>query len=356
MKPTTRTNGVPAWTNGASNRQAGPTVPDRWLSSTEVSEMAGVSTDTVRSWVKRGKLNGFKIGRRFRFLEKDVKNLLRRRGSGATIVGSRKDCGVPMGGLMTPDDLAIVLGVDLGLVENWMKTGCLPFVVVNGMALLQPNVVVRVFGDSGGVNGVHLSSATRTCKLLKITAEELAQMTMDDQIPHVNASNGSKWYGTCVIMGLRNLPAAGSNATGNATKTMPSGNAASNRSHGSSKTLSSSGASTVVETRIKLKNTGDPILDAMEETLGMRRPSGRKIHEVITEPSFSLMQVAKMFGVTTGDVLAQERDGKIDWILGPSKDKVYPLSEVRRLEDVYGEPMLWRACLWFEDSTKILGV
>ena len=48
----------------------------RYISTTEAARLLGVTTNTVRRWVKAGKIRGKKIMGRWRVLREDIEKLI----------------------------------------------------------------------------------------------------------------------------------------------------------------------------------------------------------------------------------------------------------------------------------------
>ncbi len=46
--------------------------PEKWSSLTEISEHLGVSSDTVRNWIKKGTIPHHRLGRQYKFKISEV--------------------------------------------------------------------------------------------------------------------------------------------------------------------------------------------------------------------------------------------------------------------------------------------
>lgn len=79
----------------------------------------------------------------------------------------------------------------------------------------------------------------------------------------------------------------------------------------------------------------------------------KTVREVTAEPLFTVDEVADLFDTSIDDILDREDDHQIDWILDDDLEKVYPFSEVHRLEDVYGPShKLWEAYPYFNKTAS----
>ena len=68
---------------------------------------------------------------------------------------------------------------------------------------------------------------------------------------------------------------------------------------------------------------------------------------------FTVDEVADLFDTSIDDILDREDNHQIDWILDDDLEKVYPFSEVHRLEDVYGPShKLWKAYPYFDETAS----
>ena len=56
--------------------------PERIYSTREVAELLGVNSGTVRYWIKKGWLKGFRVGGRFKVEGKSLRDFVKRGMSG----------------------------------------------------------------------------------------------------------------------------------------------------------------------------------------------------------------------------------------------------------------------------------
>lgn len=53
------------------------TMPEKWVNLEDIAEHLSVSTDTVRNWIKDGKLPYYRAGKRYKFKISEVDEWLR---------------------------------------------------------------------------------------------------------------------------------------------------------------------------------------------------------------------------------------------------------------------------------------
>ena len=57
--------------------QANEQMPEKWEQLADIAEHLSVSTDTVRTWIKNGKLPFYRAGKRYKFKISEVDEWLR---------------------------------------------------------------------------------------------------------------------------------------------------------------------------------------------------------------------------------------------------------------------------------------
>ena len=57
--------------------QATEQMPEKWVNLEDIAEHLSVSTDTVRTWIKNGKLPFYRAGKRYKFKISEVDEWLR---------------------------------------------------------------------------------------------------------------------------------------------------------------------------------------------------------------------------------------------------------------------------------------
>ena len=57
--------------------QATEQMPEKWVNLEDIAEHLSVSTDTVRTWIKNGKLTFYRAGKRYKFKISEVDEWLR---------------------------------------------------------------------------------------------------------------------------------------------------------------------------------------------------------------------------------------------------------------------------------------
>ena len=57
--------------------QAAEQMPEKWVNLEDIAEHLSVSTDTVRAWIKNGKLPFYRAGKRYKFMISEVDEWLR---------------------------------------------------------------------------------------------------------------------------------------------------------------------------------------------------------------------------------------------------------------------------------------
>ncbi len=57
--------------------QAAEQMPEKWVNLEDIAEHLSVSTDTVRAWIKNGKLPFYRAGKRYKFKISEVDEWLR---------------------------------------------------------------------------------------------------------------------------------------------------------------------------------------------------------------------------------------------------------------------------------------
>ena len=57
--------------------QATEQLPEKWVNLEDIAEHLSVSTDTVRTWIKIGKLPFYRAGKRYKFKISEVDEWLR---------------------------------------------------------------------------------------------------------------------------------------------------------------------------------------------------------------------------------------------------------------------------------------
>ncbi len=50
---------------------------DRWVNIEDIAEYLSVTEDTVRAWVREGRLPAYKVGRRYKFKLTEIDELVR---------------------------------------------------------------------------------------------------------------------------------------------------------------------------------------------------------------------------------------------------------------------------------------
>ena len=245
---------------------------------------------------KTGKLNGLKLTKR------DVDRRLHKlRKTNRLNTGSSTTCH-SSNDLIPPGYLSKVLGVDSTIVNDWMESGKIPYVTVDDKAFCVSNAMIRIFSDEG-INGVRMMNDVHARRVLDMTETELERT----ELPFLTAGDGTRWYGSCVIMDVRK------------TKTRRKQEEISLASYASNR-------------------------DGTDH---------KTVREVTAEPLFTVDEVADLFDTSIDDILDREDNHQIDWILDDDLEKVYPFSEVHRLEDVYGPShKLWKAYPYFNETAS----
>lgn len=59
------------------NNQNLEQTPEKWVNLEDIAEHLSVSTDTVRTWIKNGKLPFYRAGKRYKFKISEVDEWLR---------------------------------------------------------------------------------------------------------------------------------------------------------------------------------------------------------------------------------------------------------------------------------------
>lgn len=57
--------------------QVAEQLPEKWVNLEDIAEHLSVSTDTVRTWIKNGKLPFYRAGKRYKFKISEVDEWLR---------------------------------------------------------------------------------------------------------------------------------------------------------------------------------------------------------------------------------------------------------------------------------------
>ena len=57
--------------------QVAEQMPEKWVNLEDIAEHLSVSTDTVRTWIKNGKLPFYRAGKRYKFKISEVDEWLR---------------------------------------------------------------------------------------------------------------------------------------------------------------------------------------------------------------------------------------------------------------------------------------
>ena len=57
--------------------QVAEQMPEKWVNLEDIAEYLSVSTDTVRTWIKNGKLPFYRAGKRYKFKISEVDEWLR---------------------------------------------------------------------------------------------------------------------------------------------------------------------------------------------------------------------------------------------------------------------------------------
>lgn len=63
--------------NEITNQNADTAAPEKWVNLEDIAEHLSVSTDTVRAWIKNGKLPFYRAGKRYKFKISEVDVWLR---------------------------------------------------------------------------------------------------------------------------------------------------------------------------------------------------------------------------------------------------------------------------------------
>ena len=58
---------------------AAEAMPEKWVNLEDIADHLSVSTDTVRNWIKQGKLKSQRIGRPIYITEKNLQAFLKKR-------------------------------------------------------------------------------------------------------------------------------------------------------------------------------------------------------------------------------------------------------------------------------------
>ena len=59
------------------NHEPENTTPEKWVNLEDIAEHLSLSTDTVRAWVKEGKLPVYRAGKRYKFKISEVDEWVR---------------------------------------------------------------------------------------------------------------------------------------------------------------------------------------------------------------------------------------------------------------------------------------
>ena len=60
---------------------AAEAMPEKWVNLEDIADHLSVSTDTVRNWIKDGKLPFYKAGKRYKFKISEVDDWIRSGGA-----------------------------------------------------------------------------------------------------------------------------------------------------------------------------------------------------------------------------------------------------------------------------------
>ncbi len=311
--------------------------------NTDSSTTCHSSNDLIPPAYKTGTLNGLKLTKR------DVDRLLHKlRKTNRLNTDSSTTCH-SSNDLIPPAYLSKVLGVDSTIVNDWMESGKIPYVTVDDKAFCVSNAMIRIFSDEG-INGVRMMNDVHARRVLDMTETELERT----ELPFLTAGDGTRWYGSCVIMDVRKTKTRRKQEEISLASYASNGDGAD---HKTVREVTAEPLFTVDEVADLFDTSIDDILDR-EVSLASYASNGdgadhKTVREVTAEPLFTVDEVADLFDTSIDDILDREGNHQIDWILDDDLEKVYPFSEVHRLEDVYGPShKLWEAYPYFNKTAS----